>query len=219
MNSAHGDFFISDDLSSVGNSFYTQPNPIPFHGNRLVLGSEGYSDGFHCWNVEVGDSKHWTLGVCQRPANMKLVRPLTAEMGFWGLSRNGESYMLLMSCKYSFRICRKPRTVQVQLGWWYTLGNLKISRMVRFVDVTDGSVIACYTGIPKKVLLFPFLIPEQRFSHLRITPANPALVIEHTFVERQKSQVPVYLFFLLIFVSFIFWKLLFGESEVSEYVS
>ncbi|XP_060755260.1 nuclear factor 7, brain-like isoform X2 [Neoarius graeffei] len=209
LNSAPEDFFISDDLASVGKSFYIRPNPIPFHGNRLVLGSEGYSDGFHCWNIEVGDSKHWTLGVCQRSADMNLIRPLTAETGFWGLSRNGESYMLLTSCKYSFRIRKKPRTVQVQLGWWYTLGNLKISRMVRFVDVSDGSVIACYTGIPSGVLLFPFLIPEQRFSYLRITPANPALVIEHTIVERQKSQIPVYLIYSFM-AGFIICMLLFG---------
>ncbi|MCJ8748228.1 hypothetical protein PDJAM_G00162630 [Pangasius djambal] len=212
LNSAPEDFFISDDLASVGKSSYIRPNPIPFHGNRLVLGSEGYSDGFHCWNIEVGDSKHWTLGVCQRSAGMNLVQPLTAEMGFWGLSRKGESYRLLTSCKYSFRIRKKPRTVQVQLGWWYTLGNLNISRMVRFVDVSDGSVIACYTGIPHDVLLFPFLIPEERFSYLRIAPANPALVIQRTFVEREKSQMPVYLIYLSI-VGLIIWILLFGGSE------
>lgn len=212
MNSAPEDFFISDDLASVGKSSYIRPNPIPFHGNRLVLGSEGYSDGFHCWNIEVGDSKRWTLGVCQRSADMNLVRPLTAEMGFWGLSRKGESYILLTSYKYSFRMHKKPRMVQVQLGWWYVVGNLKISRMVRFVDISDGSVIACYTGIPNGVRLFPFLIPEQRFSHLRITPANPALVIEHTVVEEQKSQIPVYLFIAFI-MGLIIWSLLFGVSE------
>lgn len=212
LNTAPVDFFISDDLASVGKSFYSRPNPVPFQGNRLVLGSEGYSDGFHCWDVEVGDSKHWTLGVCQRSADMNLVRTLTAEMGFWGLSRNRDSYMLLTSCKYTFRIRKKPRTVQVQLGWWYTLGNLNMRRMVRFVDVSDGSVIACYTGIPSGVLLFPFLIPEQRFSCLRISPANPALVIEHTLVEREKSQIHVYLMCLFI-VGLIVWMLLFEVSD------
>ncbi|KAF5893523.1 tripartite motif-containing protein 35-like, partial [Clarias magur] len=149
LNSAPEDFFISDDLASVGKLSCIRPNPIGFHGNHLVLGSEGYSDGFHCWNIEVGNSKHWTLGVCQRSADMNLIKPLTAEMGFWGLKRKGDSYMLLPSCKYSFKIQKKPRTVQVQLGGRFIIGNLNIGRMVRFVDVSDGSVIACYNGIPQ----------------------------------------------------------------------
>lgn len=215
VNSAPEDFFISDDLASVRKSAYIRPDPVPFHGKRLVLGSEGYGDRFHCWNIEVGDSKHWTLGVCQRSADMNLAQPLTAETGFWGLSRKGESYMLLTSPQYTFRVRKKPGTVQVQLGWWYTLGNLNIRRMVRFVDVSDGSVIACYTGIPNGVQLFPFLIPEQRFSYLRITPANPALVIENTFIERQQNQIPVYLIISFI-VGLIIWTLLFGVRDVNE---
>ncbi|XP_060716981.1 nuclear factor 7, brain-like isoform X1 [Tachysurus vachellii] len=212
VNTAPEDFFISDDLGSVGKSLHMRPNPIPFQETSLVLGSEGYSDGYHCWNIEVGDSKHWTLGVCQHSANMKSVEPLTAETGFWGLSRKGESYMLLTSCKYSFRIRRKPRTVQVQLGWWYTIGSVSISRMVKFVDVSDGSVIACYTGIPHGVQLFPFLIPKERLSHLRVAPANPALVLEHTFVERQKNQIADYIFYLFI-MGLIIWVWLCGVRE------
>ncbi|XP_058237051.1 nuclear factor 7, brain-like [Hemibagrus wyckioides] len=212
VNSAPEDFFVSDDLASVGKSFHIRPNPVPFQENRLVLGSEGYSDGFHCWNIEVGDSKHWTIGVCRRSANMNLVEPLSAELGFWGLSRKGDSYMLLLSYPNSFRIRRKPRTVQVQLGWWYTIGSVNICRMVRFVDVSDGSLIACYTGIPDGVLLFPFLIPKERLSHLRIAPASPALVLEHTFVERQKHQIADYIFYLFI-GGLIIWVCLFGVSE------
>ncbi|KAF4075491.1 hypothetical protein AMELA_G00235140 [Ameiurus melas] len=212
LNSAPGDFYISEDLASVRKSSKVRQNPIPFHGNHLVLGSEGYSDGYHCWNIDVGDSKHWTIGVCQRSADMNLAKRLTAEMGFWGLTRKGESYMLLTSYKYSFSIRKKPRTVQVQLGWWYTLGNLKICRMVRFVDVSDESVIACYTGIPSGVLLFPFLIPEQCYSHLRIAPDNPAMVIQHTFIEKQESQIPVYLIYLFL-GGLIIYILLFGLSK------
>ncbi|KAM9454981.1 E3 ubiquitin-protein ligase TRIM35-like [Clarias gariepinus] len=212
LNSAPEDFFISDDLASVGKSSCIRPNPIGFHGNRLVLGSEGYSDGFHCWNIEVGNSKHWTLGVCQRSADMDLVKPLTAEMGFWGLKRKGDSYMLLTSYKYSFKIQKKPRTVQVQLGGWFTLGNLNIDRMVRFVDVSDGSVIACYTGIPQGVPLFPFLIPEERFSHLRIAPTIPALILEHVVVERQKTQISDYLMYFFIAV-LVIWSLMFGGNK------
>ncbi|TSK18110.1 Zinc-binding protein A33 [Bagarius yarrelli] len=215
-NSAPDDFLISNDLAGVGRSPHSRSNPIPFHGNHLVLGSEGYSDGFHCWNIEVGDSKHWTLGVCRRSANMNSVRPLTAEMGFWGLSRKGESYMLLTACKYSFRIHRRPRTVQVQLGWWHSVGNLSISGTVRFVDISDGSVIASYTGLPNGVQLFPFLIPEGHHSNLRIAPASPVLVIEHTVREGQNKQISVYLLYLFI-VGLIIWIMLFNVNELKSH--
>ncbi|KAF7689225.1 zinc-binding protein A33-like [Silurus meridionalis] len=215
LNSAPEDFSISDDLASVKRSRDMRLNPIPFHGNHLVLGSEGYGDGFHCWNVEVGDSKHWTLGMCQHRGDNNVVRQLTPEMGFWGLSRKGESYMLLTSFKYLFRIHKKPRTVQVQLGRWCTLGNPNMSRMVRFVDVSDGAVIAFYTGLPNGVQLFPFLIPEDRYSYLRIAPASPSLIIQHMVVETQQSPIPVYLIYALIVCLFI-WMLLVEINKVSD---
>ncbi|XP_067220107.1 E3 ubiquitin-protein ligase TRIM35-like [Chanodichthys erythropterus] len=65
-NTAHPWFVLSDDLTSVRNSFNQQPlpdNPERFDSHLCVLGSEGFNSGTHCWDVEVKESLSWRLGV------------------------------------------------------------------------------------------------------------------------------------------------------------
>ncbi|CAM4453090.1 unnamed protein product [Leuciscus chuanchicus] len=85
---------VSDDLTSVTSCFRRQnePNPLRLHRNRMVLGSVGYSDGVHTWDIEVGNSRHWSLGVCLGLEGKRPTQPLTPENGFWGLRRDGDSY-------------------------------------------------------------------------------------------------------------------------------
>ncbi len=64
-NTAHRRLVLSDDLISVRYSSY-QPvpdNPERFDCDPCVLGSEGFNSGTHCWDVEVKQSKYWSLGV------------------------------------------------------------------------------------------------------------------------------------------------------------
>ncbi len=65
-NTAHRRLVLSDDLISVRYSDDDQPvpdNPERFDCDRCVLGSEGFNSGTHCWDVEVKQSKYWSLGV------------------------------------------------------------------------------------------------------------------------------------------------------------
>ncbi len=64
-NTAHRSLVLSDDLISVRVSG-DQPvpdNPERFDWDECVLGSEGFNSGTHCWDVEVKQSKYWSLGV------------------------------------------------------------------------------------------------------------------------------------------------------------
>ncbi|CAL8378933.1 unnamed protein product [Arctogadus glacialis] len=67
-NTAADCLSLSDDLTSVRRMDVIQKvpnNPERFTRYPVVLGSEGFSSGEHCWEVEVGDHPDWLIGVAK----------------------------------------------------------------------------------------------------------------------------------------------------------
>ncbi|KAL7864017.1 hypothetical protein AOLI_G00154370 [Acnodon oligacanthus] len=73
-NTAHPALHLSDDLTAVERRKQRSSlpdNPERFDGCPCVLGSEGFNSGIPCWDVQVGDSDDWALGVITESVTSK----------------------------------------------------------------------------------------------------------------------------------------------------
>ncbi|XP_030233801.1 zinc-binding protein A33-like [Gadus morhua] len=127
---------LSDDLTSVRRSDVTQKvpdNPERFK-YREVLGSEGFSSGEHCWEVEVGDLPIWTIGVAKESVERKGERYASPANGIWGLFHRSGKYA--QGTDQTLTLKRTPERIRVQLD--YDGGE------VSFYDPEDMTLIYTY---------------------------------------------------------------------------
>uniref|UniRef100_A0A673GE28 Tripartite motif containing 35-30 n=1 Tax=Sinocyclocheilus rhinocerous TaxID=307959 RepID=A0A673GE28_9TELE len=120
-NTAHPYLNVSDDLTSItytDEHFQQLPaNPERFDGYTSILGSEGFNSGTHCWDIEVGDSTAWAVGVITESAYKHRQTP--SKTGLWyvgfcnGKYGKGYSPEILTLLRVTQRIQR----IRVQLDW------------------------------------------------------------------------------------------------------
>ncbi|MEQ2191255.1 hypothetical protein XENOCAPTIV_024877 [Xenoophorus captivus] len=91
-NTAHSGLRLTKDLTSVkwGNVEELPDNPERFDSSSIILGCEGFTTGIHSWEVEVGESQHWTLGVV--PESVKRKGLLGSHSGLWTLAFHKGTY-------------------------------------------------------------------------------------------------------------------------------
>lgn len=83
-NTAHPCLHLTDNLTKIElcNSNPELPlNPLRFPDYSSVLGSEGFDSGEHCWDIEVGNSSAWAVGVISESAYKH--REILSKRGIW----------------------------------------------------------------------------------------------------------------------------------------
>ncbi len=164
-NTAHPRLVLSDDLTSVRYNRINQlvpDNPERFDRYECVLGSEGFNSGTHCWDVEVKESQHWSLGVTTASNQRK-------EWGFfntdvWSVEYEDEMLLYGGSSCFGFRVNQELDRVRVNLD--YDRGTVSFSDPVTNTHLHTFTTSFTHT-------LFPFFYCDYySTSSLRILAIN-----------------------------------------------
>uniref|UniRef100_A0A671X1K9 Tripartite motif containing 35-12 n=1 Tax=Sparus aurata TaxID=8175 RepID=A0A671X1K9_SPAAU len=167
-NTAHPELILSEDLSSVrrGGRQKLPDNPERFDILYSVLGSEGFNSGTHSWDVEVGDSTCWLLGVCAESDQWKGY----ILSKFWRIQ--------LLNGKYSAHSPSTPVTVlvvekklqriRVNLNW--NRGKLSFS------DPDTDTHIHTFTHTFTEKM-FPYIFSVD---NLKILPLKVCVTVEQS---------------------------------------
>ncbi|XP_076849980.1 E3 ubiquitin-protein ligase TRIM35-like [Brachyhypopomus gauderio] len=169
-NTANPKLHLSDDLTTVEQRPYKSllpDNPERFDPHVCVLGSEGFNSGTHCWDVDVGDSEIWELGVISESEWRKgnsywsSVWGLCYNTGTYWTQRQGQTHHYLTPTE-------KVKRVRVQLDW--DRGK------VTFTDLLTSSHLRTITHTFTHTV-FP-LFYNQSPSPMRILPAKISVTVE-----------------------------------------
>ncbi|XP_027135652.1 nuclear factor 7, ovary-like [Larimichthys crocea] len=167
-NTAAPNLILSEDLTSVrrGEKQKLPDNPERFDNYYRVLGSEGFNSGTHSWDVEVGDSRVWTLGVLAESVQRK------------GLIQSGLWVMCLYKGKYSARSPSDPLTaLQVQKKLQRIRVNLDMNRgKLSFSDPDTNTHIHTFTHTFTDKM-FPFI---NTVDELKILPHKVRVTVEQS---------------------------------------
>ncbi|XP_076846211.1 E3 ubiquitin-protein ligase TRIM35-like [Brachyhypopomus gauderio] len=169
-NTAHPDLHLSDDLTTV--EWRPQNSLLPDNTERFdvcacVLGSEGFNSGTHCWDVDVGDSEIWVLGVIIESERRRggrvwgSVWSLGSLMGNYWTQCPGQTRHLLTPTE-------ELQRVRVQLDW--DRGK------VTFTDLLTSSHLRTITHTFTHTV-FP-LFYNYSSSPMRILPAKISVTVE-----------------------------------------
>ena len=171
-NTAHPHLHLSDDLTAVENRKQRSSlpdNPERFDVGWCVLGSEGFNSGIHCWDVQVGDSDSWSLGVITESATRK-------GESFWGSlwsleynkSRNKNWIRCPGQPRHYITLKEKLQRVRVQLDW--DRGE------VTFTDLLTNTHLHTITHTFTQRVLPLFW--NRSVDPLRILPVKTSVTVE-----------------------------------------
>ncbi|XP_061098758.1 zinc-binding protein A33-like [Conger conger] len=167
-NTAHPIISLSEDLTSVrrsGEGQQVPDNPERVDTGWWVLGSEGFSSGRHCWDVDVG-GEHWRVGVVKESISRKGGVNVSPAGGVWGIELYDGENRALTSPRTVLTVQRNLQRVRVQLDW--DRGE------VSFSDPSDNTLLYTFKHSFTE-RLFPIF---STLGTVRICPLKVSVSVE-----------------------------------------
>ncbi|KAM4826690.1 butyrophilin-like protein 3 [Thomomys bottae] len=171
--SAHPQLYITN-ITQLSSVICTDiPQEVDFSEKRFtrkcVVASQGFSEGKHYWEVDVGYNKRWYLGVCRDDVDRKRKDvTLSPDNGYWLLGLWGNKQYFTMQRQ---KVNLFPRTPPRRVGIFLNMEDATIS----FFNVNDRSLIFTLT-IEFKGLLRPYIqlqmYGEERYNPIFICPVS-----------------------------------------------
>ncbi|XP_062391211.1 E3 ubiquitin-protein ligase TRIM39-like [Sardina pilchardus] len=142
-----------------------------------VLGSEGYSSGTHCWEVQVPQNGDWLLGLLSASAQRK--GDVHARPGVWYVGHMGDTYTAGSTPQPStlLAVTHDPKKVRVQLDW----DRGKVIFSDPDSNVTLHTLRHVFTE-----RVFPYFNTGSGLVPLKILPVKTSLVTEQQHKLKEK---------------------------------
>ncbi|XP_029359899.1 tripartite motif containing 35-28 [Echeneis naucrates] len=110
---------LSPDLTHVQESpelLAVPENLERFDPCLFVLGAEGYTSGRHKWDVIVGDSPKWILGVCKESVARKKKFTVSTNRGVWSIGLSKGVYTALTPERTELQVEQRPEKIRIKLN-------------------------------------------------------------------------------------------------------
>ncbi|XP_012515870.1 PREDICTED: ret finger protein-like 1 [Propithecus coquereli] len=161
VDTANNRLIISDDLRSVRCG--------PLNQNRrecaerfkhviCILGSPRFTSGRHYWEVDVGTSKEWDLGVCKESIDRQGSILLSSESGFWTVGLRDEEILAASTVPLT-ALSVSPRLRRVGIFLDMDVGTIS------FYNLSDGSHVFTFTKVSAAEPLRAFFAPENSVNN------------------------------------------------------
>lgn len=167
-NSASPWLSLSPDLTSMKESPDHLPvpdNPERFDPCVFVLGAEGHSSGKHKWEVSVGESDKWIVGVCKKAVIRKKMFTVSTAAGVWAVRLSKGAYSALTPEPKELPVSARPERIRVRL-------NMDRGEVSFYDGIAEKHMVSFTFRLEKGEKVYPIFGPGLQSTPMTIVPGK-----------------------------------------------